>query len=105
MAEYEKIEVPGSPPQDEMLNKNIGGKFRKKNTVPVQPDKKFAVVGVYLADAVVEGDIGALKVAINGITGITGSKVLVYGETPPTVGDGNELIAQVVVHLREEKAT
>jgi len=55
---------------------------RQINVGPIPGDQKFAVVGLALNPAVTVGDQDALMAAIEGITGITKSVVLVYGQAP-----------------------
>ena len=92
--------APEDVPVDVILNKNLQGAAKKSNTVPVQPDKKFVVFGMYVVDQAQVSDLPTIKAAVNAITGVTASKALLWGQSPETIPAGKELVLHLDMHLR-----
>jgi hypothetical protein len=87
--------------QVDMYNRRM----RRSNVKVLETDRKYAVCLIALHSAVNQpGDYGALKAAIEGVTGIQEAELLVDGQAPSSIPEGKQLRMVVEAHLRLDDA-
>lgn len=99
---------PNTVPQPtaEQLRKNWQNRNSKNSKiVDIDVGQKYAVVSLLLSPGVTQpDDYAALGAAITAITGITGVKLLVDGDTVDSVPAGEELKMVAKVAIRQVTA-
>ena len=93
------------PTADEAQAVAVNRGAKRHASTEVAVDQKIAIVMLDLHEAVTSADYATLGSAINGVTGITGVKLLIDGQTPATIPAGTELRVVVDAQLRIEEAS